>query len=79
MPPHLLVLVGVEAGVADGAAEPGGGPRRPHLAGSVGVLAGQPKVEHEHLPRQLLRPAHGKVALKGKGRKKKKTETKSTR
>ena len=58
---HFPVLVSVEGGVSDGAPEPGCSPGWPHLALGVGVLPGQPEVEHVDVAHGGGGAAHGEV------------------
>lgn len=58
-----LVLVSVDGGVADGAAESGGRTRRPDVARRRRVLARQAKVQHVDAPARVLHSTHREIRL----------------
>ena len=58
---HLLILVSINGSISDSASEARSPPRRSDLSSRVGVLSGQPEVQHVNVPHGLRRASNSKI------------------
>ena len=58
---HLLILVSINGSISDSASEARSPPRRSDLSGSVGVLSGQPEVQHVNVSHGLRRASNREI------------------
>ena len=58
---HFFIFVSIYGSISDSTTEARSTSRRPHFSCCIGVLSGQPKVQHENMSHGLRCSSHRKV------------------